>query len=140
MPTSITMPGGTYQGPQANPTIGPLQPIPAARPLLYGTLELPKTEGDEGPTNGLTLDQAVDLLVRQNLDIRAKFLEIPQARDVLTASLRANPIFYADSQLVPYGSDSVRRPDGPTQYDVNISHPIDYSHKRLARMAYAWRG
>jgi cobalt-zinc-cadmium efflux system outer membrane protein len=140
VPTSITMPGGAYQGPQTNPTIGPRQPIPAPRPLLYGTLELPKTEGDEGPPNGLTLDQAVELLVRQNLDLRAKFLEIPQARaDVLTASLRANPIFYADSQLVPYGSDSVRRPDGPTQYDVNISHPIDYSHKRLARMAYASR-
>ncbi len=78
--------------------------------------------------------------MRQNLDLRAKQLEIPQARaDVLTASLRANPLFYADSQLVPYGSDSVRRPDGPTQYDVNISHPIDYSHKRLARMAYAAR-
>ena len=46
--------------------------------------------------------------------------------DVLTASLRANPIFYADSQLVPYGSDSVEAPDGPTQYDVNISHPLDY--------------
>ena len=31
-------------------------------------------------------------------------MEIPQARaDVLTASLRANPIFYADTQLVPYG-------------------------------------
>ncbi len=57
----------------------------------------------------------------------------------MTASLRANPIFYADSQLVPYGSDSVRRRDGPTQYDVNISHPIDYSHKRWARMAYAGR-
>ena len=78
--------------------------------------------------------------MHQNLDLRAKQLEIPQARaDVLTASLRANPIFYADSQLVPYGSDSVRRPDGPTQYDVNISHPIDYSHKRRARMAYAAR-
>jgi outer membrane protein, heavy metal efflux system len=53
--------------------------------------------------------------------------------------LRANPIFYADSQLVPYGSDSVRRPDGPTQYDVNFSHPLDISHKRQARMALASR-
>ena len=140
VPTSITMPGGTYQGPQANPVMVPLQPIPVPRPLLYGALELPKDDGDAGPADGLTIDQAIDLLKRQNLDLRAKFLEIPQARaDVLTASLRANPIFFADSQLVPYGSDSVRRPDGPTQYDVNISHPIDYSHKRLARMAYASR-
>jgi outer membrane protein, heavy metal efflux system len=140
VPTSITMPGGTYQGPQTNPIMVPLQPLPVPRPLLYGALELPKDDGDAGPPDGLTLDQALDLLKRQNLDLRAKFLEIPQARaDVLTASLRANPIFFADSQLVPYGSDSVRRPDGPTQYDVNISHPIDYSHKRLARMAYAAR-
>jgi cobalt-zinc-cadmium efflux system outer membrane protein len=140
VPTAITMPGGTYQGPQVNPAVAATQRIPAARPLLYGSLELPAHETEEGPPDGLTLDQAIELLVRQNLDLRAKQLEIPQARaDVLTASLRANPIFFADSQLVPYGSDSVRRPDGPTQYDVNISHPIDYSHKRLARMAYAAR-
>jgi outer membrane protein, heavy metal efflux system len=140
VPTAITMPGGTYQGPQAGRAAAATQPIPAARPLLYGSLELPAHDTEEGPPDGLTLDQAIDLLVRQNLDLRAKQLEIPQARaDVLTASLRANPIFYADSQLIPYGSNSVRRPDGPTQYDVNISHPIDISHKRMARMAYAAR-
>jgi outer membrane protein, heavy metal efflux system len=140
VPTSITMPGGTYQGPQTNLAVAARQPIPAARPLLYGSLELPEHKAEEGPPDGLTLDQAIDLLKRQNLDLRAKELEIPQARaDVLTASLRANPLFFADSQLVPYGSDSVRRPDGPTQYDVNISHPLDYSHKRRARMAYAAR-
>jgi len=109
-------------------------------PLLYGSLELPKDAAEEGPPGGLTLDQAIDLLVKENLDLRAKQLEIPQARaDVLTASLRANPFFYADSQLVPYGSDSIKRPDGPTQYDVNVTHPIDYSHKRRARMALAAR-
>jgi cobalt-zinc-cadmium efflux system outer membrane protein len=88
----------------------------------------------------LTLDQAIDVLVRDNLDLRSKFMEIPQARaDVLTASLRANPILYADSQLVPYGGFSDRRPGGPTQYDLNISHPIDYSHKRRFRIDYAER-
>ena len=52
----------------------------------------PSTTADEGPPDGLTLDQAIELLVQQNLDLRAKYLEIPQARaDVLTASLRANP-------------------------------------------------
>jgi cobalt-zinc-cadmium efflux system outer membrane protein len=102
-------------------------------------MERPTTE-DEGPPEGLTLDQAVDILVHQNLDLRAKGLEIPQARaDVLTAGLRANPIFYADSQLVPYGSDSIRKPDGPTQYDLNISHPLDLSHKRQARKDLAIR-
>jgi outer membrane protein, heavy metal efflux system len=140
VPTAITMPGGTYQGPRTNPVTAPTQPLPAARPLLYGSLELPEIDKEEGPRDGLTIDQAIELLVHQNLDLRAKQLEIPQGRaDILTASLRANPLFFADSQLVPYGSDSVKRPDGPTQYDVNITHPIDYAHKRRYRMAYASR-
>jgi cobalt-zinc-cadmium efflux system outer membrane protein len=139
VPTSITTPGGVYQGPPPRQGIIAPQPLPVPRAPFYGTLDLPKEE-EEGPPTGLTLDQVIDMLVRQNLDLRAKWLEIPQARaDVLTAGLRANPILYADSQLIPYGSDSPRRPGGPTQYDVNISHPIDYSHKRRARMAYATR-
>jgi cobalt-zinc-cadmium efflux system outer membrane protein len=140
VPAAITMPGGTYQGPQTSPFAAAPAPLPAPRPLLYGTLELPREEAEAGPPNGLTLDQAIDRLVRQNLDLQGKQLEIPQARaDVLTASLRANPIFFADSQLIPYGSDSIKLPDGPTQYDINVSHPLDYSHKRWARMAVAAR-
>ncbi len=45
----------------------------------------------------------------------------------LTASLRANPVFYADAQLVPYGQYTRNRPGGQTQYDVNISYPLDLS-------------
>src|SRR5262245_3928183 len=95
---------------------------------------------DEGPANGLTLELAIEFLVKRNIELRAKYLEIPQARaDVLTASLRSNPIVYADRPLIPYGSRSVRKPIGPTQYDLNVSHPIDISHKRRARIAYASR-
>jgi cobalt-zinc-cadmium efflux system outer membrane protein len=140
VPTSVTTPGGVYQGPPAGRGAAAPQPSPLPSAPFYGTLELPKEEVDEGPPNGLTLDQAIGLLIERNLDLRAKYLEIPQARaDVLTASLRANPIFYADAQLVPYGSDSIRQPGGPTQYDVNISQPIDFSHKRRERTAYASR-
>ena len=114
--------------------------MPVPRAPLYGTLALPAGEDDEGPADGLTLDQAIERLVRENLDLRSKSMEIPQARaDILTASLRANPILYADSQLIPYGSFSNRRPGGPTQYDLNISHPLDYTHKRRARIDYATR-
>ena len=139
VPTSITTPGGVYQGPPRLQGIAAPQPVPIPAPLRYGSMELPVQE-DEGPADGLTIDRAIELMIEGNLDLRSKFLEIPQMRaDVLTASLRANPIFYADSQLVPYGSDSVKRPDGPTQYDVNISYPFDISHKRQARTAYANR-
>ncbi len=93
-----------------------------------------------GPPDGLTLEQAVERLLAANLDLLSKQFEIPQARaDILTASLRGNPIFYADTQLVPYGVDSVRKPDGPTQYDINVSQPIDFAHKRQARVLVASR-
>jgi cobalt-zinc-cadmium efflux system outer membrane protein len=139
VPASITMPGGVYQGPPHTPGAFAPQPIRAPQPPFYGTLVLPRErEAVVGPPGGLTLDQAIDRLVRQNLDLLAKQYEIPQFRaDVLTASLRGNPILYADSQLIPYGSISVRRPIGPTQYDINVSQPIDYSHKRRARIALA---
>jgi cobalt-zinc-cadmium efflux system outer membrane protein len=140
VPTSVSTPGGVYQGPPPAQGMAAPQPLPVPRPLLYGTLELPVHEAEEGPPDGLTLDQAIDLLLRQGLDLRVKSLELPQARaDVLTASLRANPIFFADAQLIPYGVDSVRKPDGPLQYDVNVSYPLDFSLKRLARKAYASR-
>src|SRR5262249_27895613 len=138
VPTSITMPGGTYQGPQRNLGIAAPEPLPTPQPPFHGTLEVGTGPEDQGPPDGLTLDQAIEMYVHQNLNLRALDLELPQAlTDVLTASLRANPILYADSQLVPYGSFNRERPGGPTQYDLNISHPIDYSHKRQARTNYA---
>ncbi len=89
VPTAVTTPGGVYQGPPARQGSAAPQPNPLPRAPFYGRLELPKEEIDEGPANGLTLDQAIELLVHRNLDLRAKYLEIPQARaDVLTASLR----------------------------------------------------
>ena len=51
--------------------------------------------------------------------------------DILTANLRANPIFYADTQLIPYGHYSFLRPGGPPQSDININYPLDVSFKRL---------
>jgi cobalt-zinc-cadmium efflux system outer membrane protein len=139
VPSSVTMPGGTYQGPpQANLGIGAPQPLPVPRPPFYGTLEVGEGLEDLGPPDGLTLDQAIELYVRENLTLRALALELPQARaDVLTASLRANPILYDDAQLVPYQRYNRQRPGGPTQYDLNVSHPIDYAHKRQARTDYA---
>jgi cobalt-zinc-cadmium efflux system outer membrane protein len=59
--------------------------------------------------------------------------------DVLTANLRQNPIFYADSQLVPYGHYSNVRPGGPLQYDVNVTIPIDVWRKRQAHTMVAAR-
>jgi cobalt-zinc-cadmium efflux system outer membrane protein len=104
----------------------------------YGELEQPAGPEDLGPENGLTLDGAIERLLQQNLNLLALKFEIPMAEaDVLTASLRANPIFYADTQLVPYGNYSPSRPGGQTQYDVNVTYPLDVTRKRRARTLVA---
>ena len=115
VPTAITMPGWHVPGSPGQSGASRRRSRFRRRGHCFTAhSSCPRHETEEGPPDGLTLDQAIDLLVRQNLDLRAKQLEIPQARaDVLTAGLRANPIFYADSQLVPYGSDSVQRPGRP---------------------------
>src|SRR4051812_4486199 len=133
-PATITQPGGGLFNlpPQTGITAPP--PLPVAEVPIYGVLTEPGKKEDLGPPNGLTLDAAIDLLLRNNLDLRGQFFEIPMAQaDVLTASLRSNPVFYADTQLIPYGQYTPDRPGGQTQYDVNISYPLDVSHKRQAR-------
>jgi len=93
---------------------------------------------DEGPTDGLTLDAAIERTMLANLDIRALRHELTQAdADILTAGLRTNPLVYMDSQFIPYGSFSEARPGGPTQYDLNITYPIDVAGKRRARTVVA---
>lgn len=141
--TSVPRVPASISSPDEGPTpraraLGAPEALPVPRARLYGSLSLPDTDEAEAIPGGLTLDQAIDRMIQENLDLRAKSLEIPQARaDVLTASLRANPIFFADSQLIPYGNYSEKRPGGPVQYDINISHPVDFSGKRVARTAYA---
>jgi cobalt-zinc-cadmium efflux system outer membrane protein len=108
-----------------------IQPLPVPS---YGDLDLPAGELDYGPPNGMTLDAAIEILIKQNLDLEAARLEVPMSQaDLLTASLRANPIFYADQQLVPYGHYSFLRPGGPQQSDLNVNYPLDITRKRHAR-------
>jgi cobalt-zinc-cadmium efflux system outer membrane protein len=112
--------------------------LPTANVPAYGELDLPGGAVEIGAPNGYTISDAIEVMVRQNLNIIAMRYELPMAEaDVLTASLRANPVFYTDSQLVPYGRYSRANPGGQTQYDVNITHPLDVSHKRQARTEVA---
>lgn len=133
VPSSITTPEAALNAPDQRGVASPV-PLPVSEAPAYGSVALPTTTESEGPPSGMTLDQAIDRLVRENPDLRSKFFEVSMAEsDVLTASLRANPIFYADTQLVPYGQYSNVRPGGPLQYDVNITYPFDITHKRQAR-------
>lgn len=110
-----------------------LEAVPRPEVPLYGPLDLPAAT-DEGPADGMNLETAIDTLVRNNLDLRTKFLEIPQARaDVLTAGLRSNPLLFGTATGVPYGSYSPARP-GENGYSVTVIQAVDVNHKRLARI------
>ena len=145
IPTTISTPGtgagpADMQMPISSPQPAPVSPTSTP---FYGTLEIP-TQDDDGPPNGVTLDRAIDITLKRSLDLRAKFLEIPMSRaDILQANLRANPVFYQDGQLLQYRGSSTQftraAPGGPSQFDTNITYPLDISHKRQARTRVAAR-
>jgi cobalt-zinc-cadmium efflux system outer membrane protein len=120
------------------------QPVGPISQRFGGTLEI--TEGPEGwgPPDGVTLDKAIDITLGRSMDLRAKFFEIPMARaDILQASLRSNPVFYQDCQLMQYPGASTQftraAPGGPSQVDTNVTYPLDVSFKRQARIVVATR-
>jgi cobalt-zinc-cadmium efflux system outer membrane protein len=115
----------------------PALPVPGSSPPEPSDVNISIVE-DEGPSDGLTLDAAIHQMLTANLDIQALKHEIPQAdADILTAGLRTNPLIYVDDQFIPYGAFTNARPGGPTQYDINITYPIDLTHKRQARVRVA---
>lgn len=119
-------------------SIAPSAPLRAQTPTIYGQLEIPSAD-EEGPSNGLTLDSAIEQLTRSNYELQAKYREIPKATaDVLSAGLRNNPLIFASADAVPYGSYSQQRP-GENSYSATVIQPIDVGHKRRARLAVATR-
>jgi outer membrane protein, heavy metal efflux system len=139
VPRGITHPPEPFGARSSNLGIEPLTPLPEARLPLTGQLGIRPGGEPAGPADGLTIDQAIDRVMRLNPELRAQAREISKARaDVLTAGLRANPLVYADTSHVPYGSFRGTS-GGPTQYDVNITHPIDLNQKRRRRVEAAVR-
>jgi cobalt-zinc-cadmium efflux system outer membrane protein len=115
----------------------PAPPPAATAPGLAAPIDIALLD-DAGPPDGLTLDAAIDRTMQANFDIRALRQELAQAdADILTAGLRTNPLIYMDTQFIPYGAFSNERPGGPTQYDLNITYPLDVSRKRQARVVVA---
>jgi cobalt-zinc-cadmium efflux system outer membrane protein len=116
------------------PLPAPVAPEPPATTTVIAATII----DDPGPADGLTLDAAIERMIAANLDVRALRHELTQAdADVLTAGLRTNPLIYMDTQFIPYGSFSNERPGGPTQYDINVTLPMDLSKKRQSRTVVA---
>jgi cobalt-zinc-cadmium efflux system outer membrane protein len=126
------------QGLQLPESIPAPGPAPRAGAVLPASVIDTTIVDDPGPADGLSLDAAIDRMMAANLDVRALRHELTQAdADVLTAGLRTNPLIYMDTQFIPYGSFTNQRPGGPTQYDLNITYPLDVSQKRQARTVVA---
>jgi cobalt-zinc-cadmium efflux system outer membrane protein len=144
VPSATTRPGPGF-GVPARRGIAVSAATPVSSFPLFGALSIPTGPDEDGPPDGLTLDQAIDRLVRENLDLRARFHELPKAQaDVLTAGLRANPLLFFDAQRVPYGSGGGggrgRSSEAiGTEYDINVNHPLDLNGKRSARVEVATR-
>lgn len=139
LPAALTRPVAPFRPGAPAGIVPPRRPERPAVPA-FGAIDLQAAEADEGPPDGLDLDAAIERLVRANPELRTQHFEIPQAAaDIVTASMRANPLIYADATAVPYGEFSPERPGGQTQYDVSITHPFDLSGKRRARTTVAGR-
>jgi cobalt-zinc-cadmium efflux system outer membrane protein len=102
---------------------------------VYGTLDLPATT-EEGPPNGLTLDQAVEHLVQNNPGLRTRFQELSKAdADIVSAGLRNNPFLFGNVGNVPYGTPSPVL--GGVTYEITVIQSWDVNQKRKSRIRVA---
>jgi outer membrane protein, heavy metal efflux system len=94
----------------------------------------------QNPTS-ISLDQAIDLALVHNHSIKATRTMILQNQaQEITADLRPNPSFGADSQFLPLFTPqdfSVDDLDVTQQFDIGISYLFERGHKRQRRLRAA---
>src|SRR6202046_2324567 len=92
-------------------------------------------------TTLITLDQAIDLALAHNHSIKAtRTLILQNQAQEITANLRPNPTFDADSQFVPFFSPQDFSGDNlneTQQFDIGIGYLFERGHKRQRRLQAA---
>jgi cobalt-zinc-cadmium efflux system outer membrane protein len=112
--------------------IGPGPEPPGAAARASGIPDL----DDPGPSDGLTLDAAIERLIHSNRALQTLRHEIPQARaDTLTAGLLGNPIVFWGASGTPYGRFSDQ--PGFREYPIIVSYLLDLTGRRKARVRVA---
>lgn len=112
------------------------------RLALAGILSLLLTEAGTAQ-NGtqIGLDQAIDLALAHNHALKAtRTLILQNQAQEITANLRPNPTFGADSQFIPIftpGDFSVDELNLTQQFDLGISYLFERGHKRQRRLQAA---
>src|ERR1022692_3465989 len=88
-------------------------------------------------TTLISLDQAIDLALAHNHSIRAtRTLILQNQAQEITANLRPNPTFGADTQFVPFFSPqdfSGENLNQTQQFDLEIGYLFEPRHKRQRR-------
>jgi outer membrane protein, heavy metal efflux system len=89
----------------------------------------------------VSLDQAVDLALAHNHSIKAQRTMVLQNQaQEITANLRPNPTFGADSQFIPIFSPqyfSSNNLDQSQQFDIGVGYLFERGHKRQRRLQAA---
>jgi outer membrane protein, heavy metal efflux system len=102
--------------------------------LLVGT-------GAGQNTTLISLDQAIDLALAHNHSIKAtRTLILQNQAQEITANLRPNPTFGADTQFVPFFSPQDFSGDNlneTQQFDIGIGYLFERGHKRQRRLQAA---
>lgn len=97
--------------------------------------------GGAQSTTLISLDQAIDLALAHNHSIKAqRTLVLQNQAQEITANLRPNPTFLADSQFVPFFSPqdfSGTNLNETQQFDVGLSYLFERGHKRQRRLQAA---
>src|ERR1700756_3794354 len=130
--------------------------------LLAGQTTIPfsssATAGDQAPEAGqsvpgnppvpqnrsasvqITLDQAIDLALKNSPAIKAARTQIQQNQaQEITANLRPNPVLSWDSQFIPVfsGDFSTDTLSNLQQFDIGVGYLFERGHKRQNRLQAA---
>jgi cobalt-zinc-cadmium efflux system outer membrane protein len=89
----------------------------------------------------INLEQAIELALAHNHALKATRSQVQQSQaQEITANLRPNPTFGADSQFVPFFSPqnfTGTNVDEVQQFDVGLSYLFERGHKRQRRLKAA---
>src|SRR5271163_811320 len=92
-------------------------------------------------TTLISLDQAIDLALAHNHSLKASRTQILQNEaQEITANLRPNPTFDADTQFVPFFSPQDFSGDNlneTQQFDIGVGYLFERGHKRQRRLQAA---
>jgi outer membrane protein, heavy metal efflux system len=130
--------GGAQSNPQTPGQVS--SPASAGAPATNPSSINPPQVTDRPAATVITLDQAIQMALTNSPSIKAARTQIQQNQaQEITANLRPNPTFSADSQFLPVfsGDFSADTLNNIQQFDVGLGYLFERGHKRQNRLQAA---